>query len=227
MSTVLITGSNRGIGLELARQYAAAGWQVIATCRHPEDASALRAVPGDLRIHALDVTDDAGIEALAHALRHNAIDVLINNAGVYGPRVTPYDALDTHAWLDVLRVNVIAPVKISAALCHHVERSEKKRIVAITSQMGSIADNTSGGSYLYRSSKAALNAAMRSLAIDLKPRGVAVAVIHPGWVQTDMGGKEATLNVKDSVEAIRRTIDGIGLAESGQFFNYNGRILPW
>ena len=155
------------------------------------------------------------------------IDVLINNAGVYGPQESRYDTLDAEAWSRVLRVNVIAPLKVSAAFVPRVERSEKKVIVAISSLMGSIADNTSGGSYIYRSSKAGLNAAMKSLAWDLRPRGVTVAVLHPGWVRTDMGGPAAPLSVEESARGLRGTIAGLDPSRSGQFLNYDGRILPW
>jgi NAD(P)-dependent dehydrogenase (short-subunit alcohol dehydrogenase family) len=227
MPTCFITGANRGIGLELVRQYAADGWHVVATCRRPEWAEALRAVAGDVHIHALDVTDFAQIEAAARAMNGAAIDVLINNAGVYGPRSVPFDGVDYGAWANVLRVNTMAPLKISAVFAENVARSQQKRIVALTSLLGSIADNNSGGSYIYRTSKAALNAAMKTLAVDLRARGIAVAVIHPGWVRTDMGGSGAMIDPFESVAGMREVIAGLNLENSGRFFNYDNREIPW
>lgn len=227
MPTCLITGANRGIGLEFVKQYAADGWKAIATCRHPEEAEQLNALEGDIQVHPLDVTDFARIEALARKLSGEPIDLLINNAGIYGPRVSPYDSIDYAAWADVLRVNTMSPLKVSAVFADAVARSGLKRIVTITSQMGSIADNSSGGSYIYRSSKAALNAAMKSLAHDIKGKQITVAVLHPGWVRTDMGGSGATIDPSESVAGMRQVIDGLRLEDSGRFLAYDGRELPW
>jgi NAD(P)-dependent dehydrogenase (short-subunit alcohol dehydrogenase family) len=227
MPTCLITGANRGIGLEFVKQYAADGWRLHATCRRPEDAAKLSEIEGDVQVHPLDVTDFARIEALARKLSGEPIDLLINNAGIYGPRVTPYDGIDYAAWAEVLRVNTMAPVKVSAVFADAVAKSELKRIVAISSQMGSIADNSSGGSYIYRSSKAGLNAAMKSLAHDLAGKKIAVAVLHPGWVRTDMGGSGATIDPFESVAGMRQVIDGLRPEASGSFFAYDGRELPW
>lgn len=227
MPTCLITGANRGIGLALAQQYAADGWQVIATCRHPEAATALAAIAGDVRVESLDVSDFAAVARLPERLGPQPIDLLVNNAGVYGPEKVTFDDVDEDAWLEVLRVNTMAPLKVSAALCEHVFRSNGKTIVAMTSLMGSIGDNSSGGAYIYRSSKAALNAVMRSLAIDLRDRGITVALLHPGWVRTEMGGPNAPLAVDESARALRRVIAKLTLDDSGRFFNYDGRQLPW
>ncbi len=227
MPTCLITGANRGIGLEFAKQYAAEGWQVIATCRKPDEAKALAHLEGDVQIHALDVSDFARIEALSRKLAGVAIDLLINNAGIYGPRVVPYGSVDYSAWSEVMRVNVMAPLKMSAVFADAVARSQMRLIVAVTSKMGSIADNTSGGSYIYRSSKAALNAVMKSLAIDLRSKGIVVAVLHPGWVRTDMGGSAAQIDAFESVAGMREVIAGLRDRDSGCFFNYDGAELPW
>lgn len=227
MPTCLVTGANRGIGLELVRQYAMNGWTVIATCRRPEVASAVHEINGDVRIHPLDVTDFAGIEGLARQLDGTAIDVLINNAGVFGPRVVPYDFIDYAVWAEVLRVNTMAPLKLSAAFSKHVAHSQRRLIVSLTSSMGSIAANTSGGSYIYRSSKAALNAVMRSLAIDLRGKEITVVTVHPGWVRTEMGGAGANLDVTESVGAIRRLLARLTLRDSGGCFDYQGNTLPW
>lgn len=227
MPTCMITGANRGIGLEFVRQYAADGWRVHATCRRPEEADRLKEVSGDVNVHPLDVTDFARIEALARKLGGEAIDLLINNAGIYGPRVTPYDAIDYAAWAEVLRVDTMAPVKMSAVFADNVARSGLRRIVAITSQMGSIADNSSGGSYIYRSAKAALNAAIKSLAHDLAGKRIAVAVLHPGWVRTDMGGSGATIDPFESVAGLRQVIEGLRFEDGFRFLAYDGRELPW
>lgn len=226
MPTVLITGANRGIGLELAKQYAADGWSVIATARDPGQADALKKLKGDIRIEALEVTDERQIEALAKALKGTAIDVLLNNAGM----LTGYESFgqtDTESWLQTLHVNTIAPLKLAEALVEHVARSQAKKIVAITSGMGSIGGNASTGAYAYRSSKAALNKVMATAAHELRSRGISVAVISPGWVRTDMGGSGAPLDVKESAAGIRKVIDQLNVGTSGQFFNYSGENIPW
>jgi NAD(P)-dependent dehydrogenase (short-subunit alcohol dehydrogenase family) len=227
MPTCLITGANRGIGLEFARQYAADGWHVIATCRRPEGAVALAKVAGRVRIEALEVTDAAAVARLPERLGTLPIDLLINNAGIYGPRRVTYNAADGRVWADVLAINTIAPLKVSAALVEHVAHSTGRTIVAISSLMGSIADNTSGNAYMYRSSKAALNAVMRSLAIDLYPRRIIVTALHPGWVRTALGGVGAPLDAADSVRGLRRVIASLKPEDSGRFFDYEGRELRW
>ena len=213
MPTCLITGASRGIGLEFARQYAAAGWSVIATCRHPESADALAAVAGDVQIHALDVADFARMEQLARRLDRVAIDILINNAGIFGPRVVPYDFVDYGVWAEALRTNTMAPLKMSAVFSRHVAKSSYRLIVSLSTNMGSIAENTSGGSYIYRSSKAALNSVMKSLSIDLRGKEIIVVVVHPGWVRTDMGGSGATLDVHDAVAAMRELFPRLSLKD--------------
>jgi NAD(P)-dependent dehydrogenase (short-subunit alcohol dehydrogenase family) len=227
MPTCLITGSSRGIGLEFAKQYAAEGWSVIATCRRPDQSAALRQVQGDVRIETLDVGDFARVEALGKRLEGVPIDLLINNAGIYGPRVVPYDSVDYGAWAEVMRVNTMACLKVSAVFSRNVAWSKHKTIVAITSLMGSIAENSSGGVYIYRSSKAALNSVMRSLSIDLKPKEIIVALLHAGWVRTDMGGPGAHLDPFESVAGMRDVISRLGPADSGRFFSYDGTELPW
>jgi NAD(P)-dependent dehydrogenase (short-subunit alcohol dehydrogenase family) len=226
MPTVLITGANRGIGLELAKQYAADGWSVIATARNPKNADGLNALKGDIRVEALEVTDEKQIKALAKALKGTAIDVLLNNAGV----LTGYENLgetDTESWLQTLHVNSIAPLKLAEALVEHVAGSQQKKIASITSGMGSMGGHASSGAYAYRSSKAALNMVMVTAANELRSRGISVAVISPGWVKTDMGGSGAALHVKESAAGIRKVIDKLNVGISGQFFNYSGENLPW
>jgi NAD(P)-dependent dehydrogenase (short-subunit alcohol dehydrogenase family) len=198
MPSTLITGANRGLGFEFARQYLADGWQVYAACRNPQSTSELRRLAGasddKLQILALDVIDPVSVQAAAAKLDGQAIDLLLNNAGIGGPRGQSVGNIDYEAWAKVLDVNTMGPLRVSEAFVDHVAQSERKLIVTITSGMGSLADNTSGGAYAYRSSKAAVNMVMRSLAIDLAPRGIACVVINPGWVLTDMGGPHATFN---------------------------------
>jgi len=226
MPTVLITGANRGIGLELAKQYAGDGWSVIATARDPKNADGLNALKGEIRIEALEVTDAKQVAALAKKLKGTAIDVLLNNAGM----LTGYESFgetDAESWLQTLHVNSIAPLKLTEALIEHVAASQQKKVASITSGMGSIGSHASSGAYAYRSSKAALNMVMVTAANELRARGISVAVISPGWVKTDMGGANATLNVKDSAAGIRKVIDKLNVGISGQFFNYSGENLPW
>jgi NAD(P)-dependent dehydrogenase (short-subunit alcohol dehydrogenase family) len=231
MPSALITGANRGLGLEFARQYLADGWHVYAGCREPNSASDLRRLADPnghkLRILALDVTDPASVKAAAAELDGQAIDLLLNNAGVMGARGQTIGNIDYEAWAKVLEANTMGPMRVSEAFVDHVARSERKLIVTLTSGMGSLADNTSGGSIAYRSSKAAVNMVMRSLAIDLAPRGITCVVVNPGWVQTDMGGPHATITASESVTKLRRLIETLGPAKSGKFFNYDGREYAW
>jgi NAD(P)-dependent dehydrogenase (short-subunit alcohol dehydrogenase family) len=226
MPTVLITGANRGIGLELAKQYAGDGWSVIATARDPKNADGLNALKGDLRVEGLEVTDEKQIATLAKKLKGTAIDVLLNNAGML-TGYEPFGETDTASWLRTLHVNSIAPLKLTEALVEHVASSRQKKVASITSGMGSIGSHASTGAYAYRSSKAALNMVMVTAANELRSRGISVAVISPGWVKTDMGGANATLDVKQSAAGIRKVIDKLNVGISGQFFNYSGENLPW
>jgi NAD(P)-dependent dehydrogenase (short-subunit alcohol dehydrogenase family) len=231
MPSTLITGANRGLGLEFARQYAADGWQVYAACRDPDSASELHRLAGGsghtLKVMALDVTNPLSIKAAVAELDDHAIDLLINNAGVMGAPGQSIGHIDYDAWAKVLDVNTMGPLRVSEAFVEHVARSERKLIVTLTSGMGSIADNTSGGSFAYRSSKAAVNMVMRSLAVDLAPRGITCVVVNPGWVQTDMGGLNANLTPAESIARLRRLLDNLGPAQSGKFFNHDGREYAW
>ncbi len=227
MATVLITGANRGLGLEYARQYAADGWHVIATCRVPEDAHDLKSLEGDIVIHELDVLDHGQIQALAKTLRREAIDVLLNNAGIYGPKPSKLGGIAYDTWEEVMRINVMSPLKVCEAFRDHVSANEMKKIAVMSSKMGSMSDNDSGASYIYRSSKAALNAVMKSLSVDLKLRGISVAILHPGWVRTDMGGSGGLIGAPESVLGLRRAIENLTLENSGHFYNYDGSEIPW
>ncbi len=226
MPTVMITGANRGIGLEFARQYAAEGWRVLAACRSPRGAKELAALAGDVRVHALDVIDEYQLAALARSLSDEAIDVLINNAGV-GGFDDSFGNTPTNDWLETLRINAIAPLHVAEQFIPHLERGQRRLIVNITSKMGSITDNSSGGSYAYRTSKAALNMVAKSMAQDLATKRIIVVLFHPGWVRTDMGGPQALLPPKASVSGMRAKIATLTAADSGKFFNYDGKPLPW
>jgi NAD(P)-dependent dehydrogenase (short-subunit alcohol dehydrogenase family) len=225
MSTVLITGAGRGIGLEFARQYAADGWRVIATVRDVKKAKELGALGSKVEIHRLEVTDFKAVAALGCELARDSIDVAIANAGVSLAKSMSPQEIDEAAWLDTIRVNTIAPLALAGAVLGAVERSEGKRLIAISSRLGSIGENNAGGQYAYRSSKAALNAAWRSLALD--HRGVIAVVLHPGWVKTDMGGAGAPVERKDSVAGMRKVIAKLKPADSGGFFNYDGAAIQW
>ena len=230
MSSVLVTGSSRGIGLEWCRQYAEAGWHVFATCRHPATAAALLALAQShprLSVHRLDVTDPESVYALRAELRDEAIDVLVNNAGVYFEKYAPSAALRYDEWLQTLAVNTLGPVRVTEALAEAVARSRRRLVVTLSSHMGSIADIVTPGDTCYRSSKAALNAAMKGLAIALGERGIGVLLLHPGWVRTRMGGWDAPLTPADSVAAMRALVEGFRMDLSGRFFRYDGTELPW
>jgi NAD(P)-dependent dehydrogenase (short-subunit alcohol dehydrogenase family) len=229
--TVLVTGSNRGLGLEFARQYAADGWQVYAACRAPNDAKELQKIAagsgGRVHLLAIDVADTTSVRSAAGALGGEAIDVLVNNAGVGGPRNERIGRLDYAAWERVLNVNTFGPMRVTEAFVDNVAKGREKKIVTITSGMGSIADNTSGGSYAYRTSKAAVNMVVKSLALELAPRGIVCIVMNPGWVRTDMGGSRGTLSPSESIHAMREVIAGLEPGDTGKFLNYNGKSYPW
>jgi len=219
MPHVLITGANRGLGLEFARQYKEAGWDVVATAR--QSSAELEAL--GVRVETLDMQDLDAVERLGDRL--DRLDLLIANAGTYGPReVTSAD--EAREWADTFVTNTIAPFLLAEAVLPIVEASSGK-LIAVSTKMGSIEDNTSGGFIAYRSSKAALNAAWRNLAIEVRTRGVAAAVLHPGWVQTRMGGTSAPLEPEESVAGMRKVIDGLTLEQSGGFFSYDGTMVPW
>lgn len=228
-ATVLITGANRGLGLEFVKQYAEAGWQVIACCRWPDEAKALQALAErhaeQVEVHQLDVANFEEIDALALILQGRAIDVLINNAGVY-PQ-SEFGDIDYEAWAEAFHINSMAPMKMVEAFVGHVAASNLKKIVTLSSKMGSLDDNTSGGSYIYRSTKTAVNMVMKSLSIDLKPRGIASTILHPGWVRTDMGGPSGLIDAPESVAGLRRVIENLTLENSGRFVAYDGKEIAW
>jgi NAD(P)-dependent dehydrogenase (short-subunit alcohol dehydrogenase family) len=232
MSSILITGSNRGLGLEWARQFALDDWRVYATCRHPAEATGLHQLAEkypNLTIHRLDVTRQDEIQSLAAGLNSESIDILLNNAGVYLEKFD--DRLGTGLsyddWLYTMQVNTLGPMRVAEAFSSHVAHSERRLIIAITSHMGSIAEISNPGSYYYRSSKAALNACMKGLSIEMRTQGIGVLILHPGWVQTRMGGPGAQISATQSVTGMRAIADKFKPKDSGRFFRYNGTEIPW
>lgn len=226
MATVVITGVGRGLGLEFARQYAAAGWEVIGTVRDPAKAGDVAKLGKSVEVHRLELTERAAILRFAATLRGRSIDVLINNAGVYRGRGRSLDELEWDEWIVTMTTNAFAPYTLTVALVDNLAAGAKKLVLMMTSRMGSIAGNT-GGSYAYRSSKAALNLITTGLACDLRGKGIAVICAHPGWVRTDMGGPGAPVDPKASVDGLRAVVERAGLAASGRFFNYDGGEIPW
>ncbi len=225
MPTVFVTGAGRGLGLEFAKQYVADGWQVIATVRDPKKAGALQALGSSVTVHRLDVRDFKATAELGRELAREAIDVVIANAGISPGHKVSITDVDEDAWLDTFAVNSVAPMALAGALLPALKRGSEKKLIAITSRMGSIAENTAGGSYPYRASKAALNAAWHSLAND--HREVIAVVLHPGWVRTDMGGSGAPVGPKESITGMRRVIAKLKPSDSGRFFDFEGKELPW
>jgi len=230
MPSILITGANRGLGLEFAKQYAEAGYRVFASAREPQKARELHTLATAhpaLSVHALDAGEPESVAALARDLAGQPLDILLNNAGVMGPKQQSLGHIDYVGMLDAFKVNSIAPLRVAEAFLENVAKSDRKLIAALTSGMGSIAD-TSGGSYAYRASKAALNMSYRNLAIDLKSRGIIAVVINPGWVQTDMGGAGAPLAPSASIAAMRKVFDGLSLADTGKFLDREPGVgWPW
>jgi len=231
MPSVLITGAGRGIGLEFVRQYVADRWRVLACCRNPAAASDLQSLAADhggqISIHQLDVDDQASAQALKQELGDTPIDVLINNAGVIGQRNARLGDVDYQNWTDCLNTNVLGPMRVTEALVDNVAASEQKKLITVSSRMGSITLNEAPDSIVYRSSKAAVNMVMKCLANDLAGRGVTVTCFHPGWVRTDMGGPNAAVSVEDSAGGMRKVIATLTAADTGTFRNYDGDSFAW
>ncbi|MBD1389727.1 SDR family oxidoreductase [Neiella sp. HB171785] len=225
---VLITGANRGIGLEFCQQYLAAGARVFACCRTPQQATELNALANDYRqltVLPLDIASHQQAADIVTQLNGVTLDVLINNAGIYGAKGASLEAIDAEEWLHVLHIDAIAPVLLTRTLQPLLGNGSK--VAFVSSKMGSIADNQSGGSYMYRSAKAALNAAVKSLAIDWHEHGIRIALLHPGWVKTDMGGPNALISTDQSVAGMKNVIDSLSANDNGQFINYDGAPIPW
>lgn len=239
MPTVLITGANRGLGLEFVRQYLADGWRVLAVARDPAAATELAALAagsgGLATLHRADMADLASIDALAQSLAGTPVDVLVNNAGTMGREnfaekglaAQRFGASDYADWEHVLRVNVLAPMRMAEAFVPNLLAGAQKKIVTLTSMVGSLTLNTVGGLYAYRSSKAAANMVMKSMAIDLGKQGIACAPVHPGWARTDIGGPRAPVEPRDSVAGMRKVIAALDKAKAGRFWQFDGAELPW
>jgi len=222
--TVLITGANRGIGLEYARQFAGQGYAVIGTARDVSDAKELSAVAD--RVEQLDVTSATSVAALAKRLRGVAIDILINNAGVFDRKDVTVDTVDFDVMEQTLAVNTLGPLRVIKSLMPNLLAGERKIIVNMSSQLGSI-ENSNGRWYAYRTSKAALNQINKTLSVELAPEGFICVVLHPGWVRTDMGGQEASYSPQESVSGLIRVIGKLGPADNGRFYDFKGSPIPW
>lgn len=229
--TILLTGANRGIGLELARCYAAAGWRLHACCRTPAEATELTALaaahPDRVVIHPLEVTAPQSIAALAANLKGSSIDLLFHNAGVSGPKPQGFGLIDRAAWLQTFEVNTLAPFYLTQALVEMVASSQLRIVAIMGTELGSIAGNHSGGLYAYRSSKAAVHMVMKSLSIDLAPREIVVVALHPGWVRTDLGGPAAPLRPDQAAKGLFKVLDQLTAADSGRLLSYTREELPW
>ena len=228
MSTVLVTGANRGIGYEFVKQYSKNNFNVLACCRSAENASELQELAKEvknIKIYELDVGNIKVIKNLSQHLKNEKIDVLINNAGIY--RSSTIGNINYDEWIESFKVNTIAPYQIVEAFLDQILNSDLKKVVSITSKMGSIDDNTSGGSYIYRSSKTALNSMMRSLTHDLADRGIATLTLHPGWVRTDMGGPGGWIDTLESVQGMIKQIDNLTIDDSGMYLDFAGKSINW
>ena len=228
--TILLTGANRGIGLELTEQFAADGWAVLACCRSPDDAEALRVLSEQypaIELHALDVTDYEQMKSLSVELRDRPIDILLSNAGIYGPRGHGFGEIDPAQWREVLEVNSPEPLMLVQSFVDQVAASQQKLVAVVSSKMGSIGDNGSGGKYIYRSAKTTVNQVVKSLSIDLAGRGISAITLHPGWVQTDMGGANAEIGTDKCASGLKAILQTAGPAQSGQFIEFNGDSIPW
>ncbi len=224
---ILVTGANRGIGLEFVRQYVGDGAMVHACCRDPNKAATLKSIKGNVQIHALDVTDPISIDHLAKVLKDTSIDILINNAGIYGDKSRQsFKDTDYNEWMQVFAVNTLAPLRVIQAFHPHLKAAGQAKIITISSQMGALS-RMAAGSYAYRSSKTALNKVMQLASIDLRNEGIIVCPVHPGWVRTDMGGDGADIDVQESVAGLKRLIAGLTLEHTGRFFQWDGKEVDW
>ena len=236
MASMLVTGASRGLGLEMVRQFVGDGWRIYACCRTPETATDLAALAagsdGAITLHTLDVSKPEQIGALADEFRGTPIDMLVNNAGLLGCSIdamepAAFGSIDYDAWMQVHEINTMAPLRVTEAFVDHVAASDLKLLLFMSTHMGCITELADGGLYPYRSSKAALNLLVKGLSIDLAPRGVRTLAVHPGWVVTDMGGPDAPVNKVDSIAGIRQVVANYGGGQTGRFFQYDGRELPW
>lgn len=226
MQTVFISGVGRGIGLELCRLFLNRGDKVIGTYRGSVSAGLQQLGSERLTLLELEVTDEAAITKLGEQLSNTCIDLLINNAGVLGPEGSLAQTVNSQQWLHTFHVNTVAPFQLTQALLPSLQRSEQGRVMTISSQMGALSRETTG-MVAYRSAKAAVNKAMQVLALELKPYDIALCMVHPGWVQTDMGGKDADISVAESASGLVNVSDQLNLSQTGQFLTWQGETHPW
>jgi NAD(P)-dependent dehydrogenase (short-subunit alcohol dehydrogenase family) len=228
---ILITGANRGIGLEMVQYSMEQGWRVFACCRNPNNADNLFDVAkqsnGQISVHIADMQELSTLQALSYELRNDAIDMLINNAGVYGSNKNKFGSVDADSWIQAFQVNSIAPLKMVEAFSEQLRMGKRKLVACMSSKMGSMADNGYGNSYIYRSSKAALNAVVKSLSIDLKEQGIITVALHPGWVKTEMGGPDAEISTRECVEKLFSHLLQLSIEDSGRFIDIDGSDIPW
>ena len=231
MKKILVTGANRGLGLGLVKKFLKNNEKVICTTRNISKSKELilckEKYNDNLEICELDLLDKDSPNILSNFLGDETIDLFINNAGVIGHSAQHFKSVSLNHWLEVLKVNLIAPLLITQSIIKNIEKSSERKIYFISSKVGSIEDNKSGGMYIYRSSKTALNQVVKSLSIDLKPLGISVISLHPGWVRTEMGGPNALISVEESVNRMVDVISNTSIINSGQFINYDGTRLPW
>ena len=236
MPTVFVTGANRGLGYEHVKQYAEKGWKVIACARNPEQAKELKELQKEhgenFIIEQLEVVDHNRIEELAEKYSDEAIDILINNAGTTGPMGVPgamgyqkIDSMDYQIWRDILEVNLLSPFKIATAFHNHVARSDKKILIMMSSDLGSVEQNNFGGFYSYRASKSALNIISKGMSVDWND--VTVIALAPGWCKTYLGGDEAEIEPAESVEQQQEMFEGIAAKDSGKFLDRFGKEVAW
>ena len=230
MTNVLVTGANRGLGLGFVKNYLGKNVNVVSTTRDLKSSKELLALkerfPNNLEIFELDLLKEGAGYTMANFLGDRPIDILINNAGV-GSTNQHLQAVSPKPWLEVLKVNLIAPLMVTQSIIDNVKKGSDKKIYFLSSQLGSIADNTGGGMYIYRSSKTGLNQVVKSLSVDLKPQGITVVSLHPGWVKTDMGGPNAPVSIDESIEGMMKVIYATDIRDTGRFLNYDGKELPW
>jgi NAD(P)-dependent dehydrogenase (short-subunit alcohol dehydrogenase family) len=233
MLTVLITGANRGLGLEFARQYAADGWDVIATARNPKSSEELQqlAKNKNVSLRALDVTSHESVKQLVKALRGEPVDLLVLNSAIYTRKGNKLGELNFEGWRESFETNVLGAIRVAEALIENVAASKRKQIIAISTGMGSVQALGStlglGIAYQYRTSKAALNMTMSILAKEVEPRGISVVLFSPGWVQTDMGGPNAALTPQQSIAGMRNVLEANPMQLTGKFLGYDGATWPW
>ena len=228
MPTILVTGANKGVGLEITRLLANRGDKVIACCRQPATAKALSEIEGDVDIREVAVGEDESVKQLSSALKDLSVNVLINNAGTMGPEAKKQTALemDFQGWADAFNINSMGPVRMMQALLPNLRLAENPKVMTVSSQMGALSLDMTAA-HAYCASKAAVNKFMRLASIDLKPQGIAIGLVHPGWVRTDMGGANAHLSPEESALGCVAVTDALNIENTGGFWKWNGDTHDW